>query len=257
MTLYVGTSGWEYAHWRGRFYPRAPGPHDDLAYYAARLATVEVNGTFYRLPDADVFDDWARRTPDDFVFAIKASRYLSHIKRLKEPAEPVERLMSRARRLGAKLGPVLLQLPPNMRRDAGRLRETLRAFGPATRVAVEFREASWFAEEVRALLAAHNAALCLADRESRLVTPEWRTADWGYIRFHYGTGSPPGGYGRAALDARAALLRRLFGDADVYAYFNNDGYACALRDARTFALAAARHGLKPTRVPGPHDVRVG
>jgi len=257
VTLHVGTCGWEYAHWRGRFYPRQRGAHDDLAYYAARFESVEVDGTFYRLPEAAVFEDWARRVPEGFVFAIKASRYLTHIRRLKEPAEAVDHLMSRARRLGPKLGPVLLQLPPNMRRDIGRLREALRAFGPDARVAVEFRHDSWFAEETRAALAAHNAALCLADRGSRLVTPAWRTADWGYMRFHYGTGRPPGGYGRGALGARAGLVGRLFGDADVFAYFNNDGYACALRDARTFALAARRLGLRPTRVPGPRDVRAG
>lgn len=257
MTLHVGTCGWEYAHWRGRFYPTGPAPHDDLAYYASRFATVEVDGTFYRLPDAGVFDAWRDRVPDDFVFSIKASRFLTHVRRLKEPAEPVEHLMSRARRLGSKLGPVLLQLPPNMRSDPGRLGETLRAFGSGTRVAVEFRHASWFSDEIRALLERHDAALCLADRGSRLITPGWRTADWGYIRFHGGSGSPPGGYGRSALDARAGLIRRLFGDADVFAYFNNDGYACALRDARIFALAAGRHGLKPTSVPSAREVHAG
>ena len=165
--------------------------------------------------------------------------------------------MSRARRLGRKLGPVLLQLPPNMRSDGGRLRDTLRAFGRGTRVAVEFRHESWFCDEIRALLELHGAALCLADRGSRLIMPAWRTADWGYFRFHGGVGSPPGGYGRSALDARARLVRHLFGDADVFAYFNNDGYGCALRDARMFALAAKRHGLEPTHVPAAREVRAG
>jgi uncharacterized protein YecE (DUF72 family) len=258
VTLYIGTCGWEYAHWRGRFYPGTRGREDELAYYAARFGSVEVDGTFYRLPEAEVFEDWARRVPDDFVFSIKASRYLTHIRRLKEPVEPVAHLLSRVRRLGKKLGPILLQLPPDMRRDAGRLRDALRAFGPHTRVAVEFRHDSWYVEETRATLVAHEAALCLADRGSRLVTPTWRTAAWGYMRFHYGTGRPAGCYGRRALAARAETIRRLFGpDADVFAYFNNDGYACALRDARTFAGAARRQGLRPARVPGLRDVRAG
>lgn len=257
MTLYAGTGGWEYAHWRGRFYPTAPPPHDDLAYYASRFATVEVDGTFYRLPEAEVFDGWRERVPDDFVFSIKASRFLTHVRRLKEPGEAVEHLMSRARRLGRKLGPVLLQLPPNMRRDDGRLSDTLRAFGRGTRVAVEFRHDSWFSDGIRTLLEQHDASLCLADRGLRLITPEWRTAGWGYVRFHGGVGSPPGGYGLHALDARAGLLRRIYGDADVFAYFNNDGFACALRDARTFALAARRHGFETTRIPGAREVHAG
>ncbi len=189
---------------------------------------------------------------------MKASRFLTHIKRLRDPREPVERMIARASRLGAKLGPVLLQLPPDLQRDTGRLRDALAAFDPGTRVAVEFRHASWFADDVRALLESHDAAMCIADRGSRLITPAWRTAEWGYLRFHEGLASPPSSYGDAALDARAALVERLFGpDADVYAYFNNDAFACALRDAARFAAAARRHGLHPTRVPPPSSIRAG
>jgi hypothetical protein len=117
VTLYVGTSGWQYRHWVGPFYPRKPRVDDDLACFAERFQTVELNGTFYRLPERRTFEDWARRTPDDFVFAAKASRFITHIKRLRDAREPVERLMSRAEALGEKLGPVLLQLPPNLERD--------------------------------------------------------------------------------------------------------------------------------------------
>src|SRR5690349_8652101 len=129
MPAYVGTSGWQYRHWRGAFYPRLARGPDELAFYAARFATVELNGTFYRLPEAATFTGWAARTPADFIFAVKASRYLTHIRRLREPAEPVQRLMDRAGRLGAKLGPVLLQLPPTLQADAGLLRDTLQEFG--------------------------------------------------------------------------------------------------------------------------------
>ena len=175
MPLYIGTSGWQYRHWLGRFYPRKPRLEDDLAFYAARFQTVELNGTFYRLPEAETFADWAARVPGDFIFAVKASRYLTHIKRLNDPEEPVQRLMTRAARLGAKLGPVLVQLPPNMKRDVGRLQRALDAFPRDVRIAVEFRHDSWYVDEVRDLLARSGAALCLADRGSQMITPEWRT----------------------------------------------------------------------------------
>jgi uncharacterized protein YecE (DUF72 family) len=260
MPVYVGTSGWQYRHWGGRFYPRRPAPADDLAYYAGRFATVEANATFYRLPEATTFEEWARRVPDGFVFAVKSSRFLTHIRRLRDPEAPVARLMSRAAHLREKLGPVLVQLPPQMHRDVGRLRQTLDAFQRhgASRVALEFRHESWFVDDVRSLLEEHNAALCLTDRESRLTTPAWGTADWGYVRFHGGRARPEPCYGRSALSSRARLIAGLWGArADVYVYFNNDALACAPRDAGRFARAAAACGLRPTRVPAPRDVRVG
>jgi uncharacterized protein YecE (DUF72 family) len=245
--IYVGTSGWQYRHWFGVFYPRKPRVGDDLAYFAQHFQTVELNGTFYKLPERRTFSGWARRTPDDFVFAVKASRFLTHIKRLRDPAEPVARLVARAEALGPKLGPILLQLPPNLERDDALLDATLREFD-GRRVAVEFRHPSWEDDTIRRLLVHHDAALCIADRGSRLVTPAWRTADWGYVRFHAGA-SPRGCYGDRALSSRADLLRDLFEPrADVFVYFNNDGHACAIRDADRFARAAADAGLEPTRV---------
>ena len=233
MPFIVGTSGWDYAHWRGIFYP--PRMPDRLAFYAGRFPTVEVNGTFYRLPEKRVFRDWERRTRADFVFAVKASRFLTHLRRLDSPRAPVRRLLSRVDGLGAKLGPILLQLPPGFPADLDRLEETLAAFGDR-RVAVEFRDESWFSRDVRQLLERYDAAFCIADRNSRLVTPAWRTADWGYVRFHGGTGTPPGGYGRTSLRARAGLLAGMFEpERDVFVYFNNDGHGCALRDATRFA----------------------
>jgi uncharacterized protein YecE (DUF72 family) len=261
MAVYVGTSGWQYRHWLGRFYPQKPRARDELAFYAERFRTVEANGTFYRLPDAKTFEDWAKRTPDDFVFAMKASRFLTHIRRLREPREAIERMMSRASNLAAKTGPVLLQLPPDFQCDVGRLGETLEAFAsiaPGVRVAAEFRHESWFVDDVRALLCAHNAAFCIADRGSRLITPAWRTADWGYVRFHEGRARPRPCYGERVLRARAELLRSLFGaKADVFAYFNNDPQGCALRDAAVFARACTRAGLCATRTVAASDVAVG
>ncbi|MDP8969553.1 MAG: DUF72 domain-containing protein [Actinomycetota bacterium] len=257
MAVVIGTSGWQYEHWRGALYPRRLPTARWLDYYAARFATVEINNSFYRLPDRETFQRWAASTPDDFVLCPKASRYLSHLKKLKDPAEPVSRFLDSARGLGAKMGPVLLQLPGNFHANAQRLGAALERFGPDVRVAVELRHHSWFTDEVRELLQAHGAALCLADRGSNLVTPAWRTADWGYLRFHEGSGSPHPCYGRSAIVSRARLLADLWGpDAQLYVFFNNDPRGCALRDARRFASACARQGLRPTRVPTAADVAV-
>jgi uncharacterized protein YecE (DUF72 family) len=255
MTLFVGTSGWQYRDWRGAFYPHDLPQGEWLEHYARRFRVVEVNSTFYRLPGRETFADWARRVPDDFVFAMKASRYLTHIKRLVDPASAVERLFEHAEPLGAKLGPVLVQLPPTLPFAPERLRATLDAVPPGARVAVEFREPGWFREESYALLAEHDAALCLADRGSRPETPVRRTASWGYVRFHAGRATPFPCYGRAALRSWAERVASLWSaDADVYAFFNNDARACAPRDARQFALAARRAGLRPTRLPGAREV---
>jgi uncharacterized protein YecE (DUF72 family) len=258
VPVLVATSGYQYRHWRGRFYPEKPRVKDDLAFFADHFQTVELNSPFYRLPGEDTFASWASRTPDDFVFAVKASRYLTHIKRLADPDEPVQRFLERASRLGSKLGPVLLQLPPTLKRDVDRLNATLAAFPKQVRLAVEFRHGSWYTDEVRDTLSEHGAALCLVDRGSRLVTPEWRTADWGYMRFHWGTAKPESCYGLAALAARARLIAELWrNDEDVHVYFNNDAHACALRDAIVFARFARRLGLITSRVPDTSQVRVG
>ncbi len=257
MTLYVGTSGWQYRHWRGTFYPRGVRQDDWLEYFAQHFATVEVNNTFYQLPERDTFADWAGRVPGDFVYALKFSRYLTHTKRLHDPSAAVDHFFARAEPLGDRLGPVLLQLPPTLGYEPDRLRATLDAMPPGVRVAVEFRHDAWFRDETYGLLREHDAALCLADRGSRPVTPLERTASWGYVRFHAGRASPEPCYGRTAVDSWAArIAARWSARADVYAFFNNDTRACALRDAHRFALAARRHGLHPTRVPSAGAVTV-
>jgi uncharacterized protein YecE (DUF72 family) len=197
--MYVGTSGWHYAHWRGGFYPRSLPTGQWLDYYARRFATVEINNAFYRLPAASTFAGWAATVPDDFVVAVKASRYLTHIRRLRSVEEPVQRLRERMAGLGSKLGPVLLQLPPNLTLDAAALAGILNALA-GIRVAVEFRHESWYTTEIRGLLEEHQAALCLTDSRGRR-TPLWRTAGWGYVRFHAGRAQPPSGYGRTALQS--------------------------------------------------------
>jgi uncharacterized protein YecE (DUF72 family) len=253
ITVHLGTSGWQYRHWRGGFYPETVRTADWLGHYARRFATVEVNAAFYRLPEVSTFRRWAEGTPDDFVVTVKASRYLTHIRRLAEPEEPVHRLLERCQGLGGKLGPVLLQLPPDLRADATALDRVLAAFPTGVRVAVEPRHDSWWVPEVRSVLEARQAALCLADRRG-VLGPVWRTADWGYVRFHWGRARPDSGYGTAALEGWAERLAGLWpARADVYAYFNNDPNGCAPRDAHRFAVACRRAGLRPTRTPPPRE----
>ncbi len=163
MPVLAGTSGWQYRHWRDEFYPRDVPQRRWLEYYAGQFATVENNGTFYRLPARDAFERWRERTPDGFVMAVKASRYLSHVRRLRDPAEPVHRMLGAFAGLGDRLGPVLLQLPPTMRADEELLDGALAQFPPTVRVAVEPRHPSWWSDRVRAVLTARGAALCWAD----------------------------------------------------------------------------------------------
>ena len=255
MTIAVGTSGWQYRDWRGRFYPERLAQSQWLEHYSARFATVEVNNAFYRLPAATTFESWRARTPPGFVFAVKASRYLTHVRRLREPADPVALLLSRMEPLGDRLGPVLLQLPPSLRAEPERLDETLRCFAGRVRVAVEMRHRSWFTGEVRAVLERHGAALCLADRDSRPVAPLWRTTGWAYLRLHAGRGAGAPGYGDTALRSWALRLAEQWGRAvDGYVYFNNDQRACAVRDAARFASLARRAGLEVTCVPDAEEL---
>ncbi len=257
MPVFIGTSGWQYASWKGRFYPADVRQAAWLEHYAARFQVVEVNNAFYRLPEASTFAAWAARTPDDFVVVVKASRYLTHVKRLADTAEPVARFVDRAQHLGRKLGPVLLQLPPNLAADLDRLEQTLRAFPDHMRLAVEFRHPSWFTDETREVLSRHDAAFCLADSPRR-TTPVWRTASWGYLRLHEGRASPHPCYGRQALRTWAERLADQWEpDEEVFVFFNNDGVACAVRDAAMFARAVGRVGLRPTRVPATGEVTVG
>jgi uncharacterized protein YecE (DUF72 family) len=230
----IGTSGWQYNDWREVLYPAKLPQRAWLEAYAQEFDTVEVNAAFYRLPKRETFERWRDTVPAGFTMAVKASRYLTHIRRLQDPQEPVARLMEAARGLGAALGPVLLQLPPTLRCEVERLDACLAEFPPHVRIAVEPRHASRWNDEVRAVLVARAAALCWADRGSRPITPLWRTADWGYLRLHHGrTGW---GYGRTALRSWDERLAETWSrEEDVFVYFNNDPGGAAIRDARTFS----------------------
>lgn len=248
--LMIGTSGWQYADWRGDFYPAGLPVRTWLEHYASRFATVEVNNAFYRLPEQATFASWRDRTPDDFRIAVKMSRYLTHIKRLRDPAEPVARFLDRADGLGRKMGPVLLQLPPNLAADTDLLADVLRRFPSSVRVAVEPRHPSWWTDATRAALTERGAALAWADRRSRPITPLWRTADWGYVRFHEGRAADRPRYGRTALQAWIDRIDSAFtDDADVYAYFNNDTNGAAIRDAIALGRYAAKRELTTSHMP--------
>jgi uncharacterized protein YecE (DUF72 family) len=240
MAVLVGTSGWQYRHWRGDFYPPEVPQRLWLEYYAERFRTVENNSAFYRLPGREAFASWRKRIPDGFTMAVKASRYLTHVRRLRDPREPVRRLLDAARGLGPALGPVLVQLPPTLPADPALLDDCLHWLAADVRVAVEPRHPSWWTDRTQEVLTAHNAALCWADRAGEPATPLWRTADWGYLRFHEGTASPWPRYEAAALRGWAGRVARAWPpEATVYAYFNNDQDGAAPHDAAAFARLTA------------------
>jgi uncharacterized protein YecE (DUF72 family) len=254
VSVLIGTSGWQYRDWRGRFYPQKLPQRLWLEHYAEHFATVESNNAFYRLPERTTFAAWQARTPADFRWAVKVSRYLTHIKRLREPEEPVGRLMERAAGLGEKLDVLLLQLPPTLQADVELLRECLGRFPSGTRVAVEPRHDSWWTDEVRALLERYGAALCWADRDERSVAPLWRTTDWSYLRLHAGAADPWPRYRPETLQLWADRLADTWGpEEDVLVYFNNDPGGAAVIDAVVFADAVRRTGRRPTRVPSPEQ----
>jgi uncharacterized protein YecE (DUF72 family) len=181
VTVRVGTSGYNYPEWRGSFYPRDTKPAGMLPYYAARFATVEINNTFYRMPTPKTVAAWAARVPESFVFVLKAPQRITHFARLRDVGEHVRFFCETAVTLGRRLGPLLFQLPPNFEADVQRLAETLALLPPNVRAAWEFRHASWFGEDVYALLRTRNAALAIVEDEAG-ATPAVATADWGYLR---------------------------------------------------------------------------
>lgn len=229
----VGTSGWNYRHWRGPVYPPDLPVKKWLARYAETFDTVEVNNSFYRLPAEGTFRDWAAQVPPGFVFAVKASRYLTHMKKLKDPEEPLANVLGRARELGDRLGPVLYQLPPGWHVDVGRLRRFLALLPPDLTHVLEFRDPTWYADEVRAALDEHGAAFCIHDLRGE-ATPPWVTGPAVYVRFHGPTARAYAG--KYTLRELRTWAERIDGwrraGLDVYAYFNNDDAGYAVTNAR-------------------------
>ena len=240
----VGCSGYDYDHWAGPFYPEGL-PHDErFASYAERFDCVEINNTFYTLPEAKTVEAWRDRAPRGFRYALKMSRYGTHMKRLKAPDAWLVKFLDVAERLGSRLGPVLVQLPPRWRADVVRLRGFLEAAPRRVRWAIEFRDADWLRDEVYEALRDHDAALCLHDMLDD--HPEVVTAGWVYLRFHgpHAGRRCAGGYSHQYLTARAERIGEWAADGlDVYAFFNNDVGAHAPRDA--LALRRYLAGREP------------
>ena len=237
----IGCSGWQYRHWSGDFYPSELPQTRWLEHYAGTFDTVELNNSFYRLPGRTTFAGWRRRSPTGFVFAVKASRYLTHVKRLSEPVEPLRRLWDSAGGLGEKLGPVLYQLPPRWKRNAERLEGFLDALPKGPLQAVEFRDESWYHDEIYALLESRGVAMCLHDM-SGSSSPMRRVGTFTYVRFHGADVRYGGRYTDAALDQWAERLGSDLAEGrEAYAYFNNDMGGHAPRDA--IRLRERLHGM--------------
>lgn len=244
--LRIGCSGWMYRDWRGILYPEGVPQREWLSRYAEEFDTVEVNNTFYRLPSVDAVAGWVQATPDNFVFAVKASRYLTHIKRLRDLEQGLDRFLERLQPLrdSRKLGPVLWQLPANFHRDDARLGHALDAIAERAggRHCFEFRHESWFDDAVFAELERHDAALVVGDTPERPFQRRELTADWAFVRFHHGRRGRRGNYSHKELEGWRDLLAGWRERADVFAYFNNDWEGFAVHNAR---FLRSELGLEP------------
>ena len=232
---HIGTSGWNYKHWgNGEFYPKGLRPAEWLKFFTEHFRTVEINNSFYRLPTAQTFDNWRESAPRGFRYAVKASRFITHMKKLKDPQSSSEKFFLVAERLEDKLGPILFQLPPRWKLNIERFAEFLELLPREHRYAFEFREESWLVPEVFALLRKHKAAFCIHDFADMKV-PNEITAEFSYIRFHGPTSAKYwGSYSDAALQKWAERIDSWRGELSaVYVYFNNDPEGAAVRNALT------------------------
>jgi uncharacterized protein YecE (DUF72 family) len=227
--IYIGTSGWNYPHWQGSFYPEDLPRKEWLSYYAERLASVEINNTFYQLPERSTLEQWKSRVPQSFLFSVKASRYITHMKKLKDPEGSTERFFSRIEVLKGKLGPVLFQLPPRWKRNPERLESFLDQLPRKYAYTFEFRDAGWFDQEIYSLLHGAGAAFCIYQLAG-VLSPKEVTADFVYIRLHGPAEAYQGRYDTKALSGWAGAVSAWSGRGNtVYCYFDNDqnGYAAA------------------------------
>ena len=232
---YIGTSGWVYRHWREVFYPAKLAQSKWLEFYTRHFPTVELNSSFYRLPTEKAFSNWRQTSPEGFIYAVKVSRFITHIKRLKDVEEPIQTFLSRARLLEEKLGPVLYQLPPNMHRNDERLDSFLSLLPRELRHVLEFRHESWLDEGVFKMLRKHNVGLCVFDMPG-LFCPLLATANFAYIRFHGSSGLYYSCYTDEELEDWARRISGLAKDLEtVYIYFNNDAEGYAVENARAMS----------------------
>jgi uncharacterized protein YecE (DUF72 family) len=229
--VWIGCSGWQYDDWREQFYPKGCAQRNWLEYYSRYFPTVEVNSTFYRLAKPDAVARWVEQTPEDFTFALKASRYLTHIKRMTDMEQGLDRYYASIEPLvgSPKLGPIVWQLPDNFKRDDERLCNLLENLRPG-RHCVEFRNASWFTEDVYALLREYGVALAIGDHPKRPHVAHELTTDWTLVRFHYGHRGRRGNYSESELETWAKRIAQWRRRAEVYLYFNNDWEGFAIRN---------------------------
>jgi uncharacterized protein YecE (DUF72 family) len=239
----VGCSGWNYDDWRGRLYPEGLGKQRWLGRYAEVFDTVEVNSTFYRLASRDAVARWVEDTPDDFVFAAKASRYLTHVRRLRDLRQGIARYYERIEPLveSGKLGPVVWQLPPNFQRDDERLAGALAEL-PSGRHCFEFRHESWFTQDVYDALGEHGAALVIGDHPRWPFQERKLTTDWTLVRLHHGRRGRRGNYSRSELETWARRIAAWRSRAEVYVYLNNDWEGFAVENARLLNRSLQRDG---------------
>ena len=229
--IHIGTSGWHYDHWVGPFYPERMKPDAFLGFYAEHFGAAEINNTFYQLPEPGTLAEWREATPGRFLFACKASRYITHMKKLKDPDDSIRRFFEVVGALGDKLGPILFQLPPRWRVDSGRLAAFLEALPGGRRYAFEFRDESWFTDEVLELLSRHGAAFCIYDIAGRRSAIEV-TAEFVYVRLHGPGAAYEGTYDGRTLHGWARRFRGWRDEGcDVYCFFDNDQNGYAARDA--------------------------
>lgn len=233
LDLRIGASGYHYKHWVGPFYPPGTSTDQMLEYYARHFDTLELNNTFYKLPSIQAFEKWRDSTPPNFVFAVKGSRFITHMKKLKDPKNAVENLLPRAEHLGKKLGPFLFQLPPGWAVNLDRLRGLLEILPRRHRYAFEFRDQSWLTPQVNRVLARFNAAFCIYELAG-FETPLEITADFSYVRLHGPGGQYQGNYSRARLRRWARWIEQQGKTLKaIYVYFDNDQAAYAVKNALT------------------------
>jgi len=229
----VGTSGWVYPHWRGKFYPKGLAQEEWFGFFAERFHTVEINNTFYNLPSETTFRQWRDQAPAGFLYAVKASRYLTHMKKLKKADGALDRFLDRARELGPRLGPVLFHLPPRWKKNPDRLASFVERLPDGPLYAFEFRDPSWYDEDIVRILRERDCAFCVHDMKG-CEAPKWTAGAFAYLRFHGPRGGYGGKYGGNRLRPWVRWIReRLSEGRDVYAYFNNDAQGNAIEDART------------------------
>jgi len=230
--IHIGTSGWSYDHWVGPFYPDGLSGDEFLRYYAKSFRTVEINNSFYKMPEKRTLRRWSRTVPDDFIFSLKASRYITHMKKLKDPGKPVSKLLETASALGGKLGPVLFQLPPKWRVNHERLESFLESLPGGHRYALELRDPSWFDDDVYAILEKHGAAFCIFEIGG-LRSPEVVTSDIVYVRLHGPGAAYKGRYPEDTLSEWALRIKKWRRrEKEVYFYFDNDEAGYAPDDAK-------------------------